>query len=292
VPNIPRGDVVIDVLHLFLRITDVLLTNLIEDACRFGRECLDRLQAEVRKCGVRNWEYRVGGQGLPDHKVSWDSIDGAVKLTLVDNINIAEIFEGQVPDRVKFNLPARVDLWARWSKIYLHLREWQISITPAEFRALCSTFLRFFLGLEDVPPGATPSNLYTRTFSSPEQRNLYYEKDVSPYMHSLAGHVADLWERHGQRLMQYSCYAGEKQNHIRASQFYKSTNHGGGKGANPAVVQLFGAQLRSMFNPMVRVKPAFLCAAAGCMRAYEHEGRLLAHHSACHNREPMPRAET
>ena len=293
VPNIPRRDVVIDVLHLFLRITDVLLTNLIEDACRFGRECLDRLQAEVRKCGVRNWEYRVGGQGLPEHKVSWDSLDGAVKLTLVDNINIAEIFEGQVPDRVQFNLDDRIELWAKWSKIYLHLREWQISITPTEFRDLCSNFLRFFLGLKHVPPDTTRSNLYTRTFSSAEGRNLYYEKDVSPYMHSLAGHVADLWEEHGQRLMQYSCYAGEKQNHIRASQFYKSTNHGGGTGANPAVVQLFGAQLRSMFNPMVRVKPAFQCAVAGCERGYEHEGRLLAHHRNCHEREPMPpRAET
>jgi hypothetical protein len=138
VPNIPRGDLVIDVLHLFLRITDVLLTNLIEDACRFGRECLDRLQAEVRKCGVRNWEYRVGGQGVPEHKVSWDSLDGAVKLTLVDNINIEEIFKGQVPDRVQFNLDDRIELWAKWSKIYLHLREWQISITPEEFRQLCA----------------------------------------------------------------------------------------------------------------------------------------------------------
>jgi hypothetical protein len=291
VPNIPRGDVVIDVLHLFLRITDVLLTNLIEDACRFGKDCLDRLQDEVRKCGVRNWEYRIGGQGLPANKVSWDSLDGAVKLTLVDNINIEEIFKGQVPDRVQFNLVARIELWAKWSKIYLHLREWQISITPEEFRQLCSNFLRFFLGLQHVPPGATSSNLYTRTFSSTEGTNLYYEKDVSPYMHSLAGHVADLWERHGRRLMQYSCYAGEKQNHIRASQFFKSTNHGGGKGANPPVVQLFGAQLRSMFNPMVRVKPAFQCAVAGCARGFDHEGRLLAHHHAVHKNYPLPRAE-
>ena len=47
---------------------------------------------------------------MPEHKVSWDSLDGAVKLTLVDNINIAEIFEGQVPDRVQFNLDDRIEL--------------------------------------------------------------------------------------------------------------------------------------------------------------------------------------
>jgi hypothetical protein len=291
VPSIARRDVVIDILHLFLRITDVLLTNLIEDACRFGKECLNRLQAEVRKCGMRNWEYRVGGQGLPNHKVSWDSIDGAVKLTLVENINIREIFDRQVPDRVHFNLDGRVELWAKWSKLYLHLREWQISISAQAFRSLCDTFLECFLGLQHVPQEATRSKLYTRTFPSGEQKNLYYERDVSPYLHSLAKHVADLWDIHGQRLMQFSTYAGEKQNHIRASQFYKSTNHGGGKGTNPAVVQMFGAQLRCTFNPTVQVKPAFQCAVQSCARGYNHHGQLKRHHNYCHKDHPMPRAE-
>ena len=93
----------------------------------------------------------------------------------------------------------------------------------------------------------------------PKDNNLYYDADVTPYIHALAYHVPDLFDRHGLGLMQFSCFAGEKQNHLRASQFFKQTSHGGGKKKKTPVEQLFAVQLRCTFNPFVRGLPEFRC---------------------------------
>jgi len=288
VPDIPFADCVIDVLHTFLRITDVMLASLIEDACRFGRACLNRLQEAIRKCGLPRWEYRVGGVDVPTHRVTWDSLDGADKLKIVDNIDILSIFTGCVPSKARFDLGSRAALWRNWSTIYLHLREWQISIRPDVFVQLCHGFLVDFLGLRHVARTDDTNELFAR---SSNQGNLYYDRDVTPYLHALAYHVPQLFMRHGQRLMQFSCFAGEKQNHIRASQFFKRTNHGGGKGSKPPVAQLFSIQLRNTFNPLVRVKPLYQCAVGSCPRGYEHRGNLDRHHRLVHSKAPMPRQQ-
>ena len=47
-PRLPYENVVIDVLHCFLRVYDVLFRLLVEDAAYFGRECLDSLESARR----------------------------------------------------------------------------------------------------------------------------------------------------------------------------------------------------------------------------------------------------
>jgi hypothetical protein len=285
-------DCVIDVLHAFLRVTDVLLSNLVEDACRFGLRCLEQLKAAIRACGLPNWSYRVGGEGLSPHKVTWDSLDGADKLKIVDNIDIESVFNGCVPDRLQFNLKSRAKLWASWRTLYTHLREWQITISSQDFRALCHGFLREFLGLEHVSRTGTvlaKCELFARP---PKDNNLYYDADVTPYIHALAYHVPDLFDRHGLGLMQFSCFAGEKQNHLRASQFFKQTSHGGGKKSKTPVEQLFAVQLRCTFNPFVRGLPEFRCGVSSCPRGYDHLGNLKRHHGLRHPTHPPPRAAT
>jgi hypothetical protein len=285
-------DCVIDVLHTFLRVTDVLLSNLVEDACRFGLPCLEQLKVAIRACGLPNWSFRVGGEGLSPHKVTWDSLDGADKLKIVDNIKIESVFSGCIPDKLPFNLKSRVNLWASWGTLYTHLREWQIEISSNDFRALCHGFLREFLGLRHVPRSdklLTKCELFARP---PTDDNLYYDKDVTPYIHALAYHVPELFDRHGLGLMQFSCFAGEKQNHLRASQFFKQTSHGGGKTKKSPVEQLFAVQLRCTFNPFVRGRPKFRCGVASCPRGYDHLGNLQRHHRLRHSAHPPPRAAT
>ena len=182
-------DCVIDVLHTFLRVTDVLLSNLVEDACRFGLLCLEQLREAIRACGLPTWDFRVGGEGLPPNKVTWDSLDGADKLKIVDHIDIASVFRGRVPAKLRFNLQSRVNLWASWGKLYGHLREWQIEISSNDFRALCHGFLREFLGLQHVPRTEKLLGKCELFARPPKADNLYYDKDVTPYIHALAYHV-------------------------------------------------------------------------------------------------------
>ena len=87
------------------------------------------------------------------------------------------------------NLKSRVKLWASWRTLYAHLREWQTTTSSQDFRALCHGFLREFLGLEHVPRTGTvlaKCELFTRP---PKDNNLYYDADVTPYIHALAYHV-------------------------------------------------------------------------------------------------------
>jgi hypothetical protein len=60
-PNIPFDRIILDVLHCFLRVYDVLFSLLVEGACRVGTTCLARLQAEVSgNCGVTRFEFSYG----------------------------------------------------------------------------------------------------------------------------------------------------------------------------------------------------------------------------------------
>ena len=94
--DVPLSKIVLDELHLLLRVTDILLSNLIEDAMELDDKkdflkkkgepkgvCLQKLTHLINSCGVTFsvWEKRDGdGKGIG--KMDWTSLMGAEKKLL------------------------------------------------------------------------------------------------------------------------------------------------------------------------------------------------------------------
>jgi hypothetical protein len=105
-PSIPFDRIILDVLHCFLRVYDVLFSLLVEDSCRVGTTCLARLQAEVSgNCGVTRFEFSYGDydadkerrkadpDSRPSRAVTFTELDGNEKLRVLRNIKIEIVFD-------------------------------------------------------------------------------------------------------------------------------------------------------------------------------------------------------
>ncbi len=87
--NIPLDHVILDELHLLLRVVDVLLRNVIYMAMRLDREQktttnLDDLKAAIRSCGVTFdiW-LKKDGRGRNGSDYEWTSLTGKDKKKLL-----------------------------------------------------------------------------------------------------------------------------------------------------------------------------------------------------------------
>ncbi|XP_053374155.1 uncharacterized protein LOC123545375 [Mercenaria mercenaria] len=180
-----------DELHLLMRITDVLLRNLIDDARSkdeygrlTGQSCdnLDILVKAIQSCGLtfKIWNAKNGD-------LDWTSLSGNDKKTLLR----------ELPDKLFFCLHEDtrdrvVSLWKEFSAIYSAL----CSGEGAEilFETTCQ-FIQNFIQIGQL------------------KRHGYHPSNVTPYMHVLAYHVPFFVKRYG-GLSKFSGQGVEKTNDV------------------------------------------------------------------------------
>jgi len=200
---VPMERVIIDNLHLFLRVADSLINLLILDLRRLDgiEKCneLDRSKAT----NIREYEaFLVFSCKIPFHfyvckdsrSLKWRDLTGPEKYKLFAKINLPDLFP---------NLPnASViqDIWMQFMALNEILRSEEVSSEEAAaFSVKSKAWLQLYL-------------------------TVYQSKHVTPYMHALVAHLHEFLQSHG-AIVPFTQQGLEKLNDVFTQQYFQSTNH-------------------------------------------------------------------
>eukprot|EP00731_Ephydatia_muelleri_P031016 Em0022g530a len=187
---IPVDHMMIDELHLFLRIFDVMLRNLI----KMSEPHTQQLVAYIRSCGV---SFNIWECESSDGKVEWTSLTGEAKK------KVLKLLPSKMKDIPLPNafLDDVVQLWKDFEVLYN------------------------LLSSETPPPNAADDlhlkakrwiQLFLRIKSDGHQK-----KFVTPYFHVMVYHVPDAIRQYG-NIKQFSCQGVEKHNDDSKRNYFSS----------------------------------------------------------------------
>ena len=193
-PFIPIKQVIIDTLHLFLRISDKLTDLLIRDL-RIQDSTSTSQPPYLKpyeiflneKCKIR---FRFT-EDRDSKEVKYRDLTGPEKVRLFKNIDIPSIFP---------SLPKKEELQNLWTNFFN-----LINIINEDD---CSP--------EDI-------NLKTKDWVT-SFTSIYQTKDVTPYMHAFAMHMAEFIHLNGS-IVKFTQQGLEKLNDITTKHFQHATNH-------------------------------------------------------------------
>ena len=190
-PFIPMQHVVIDSLHLFLRISDVLINLLIRDLRIL--DGIDSSQTNIKtyeaflneSCKIKfHWYVDKDSK-----KLKWCDLTGPEKVRLFSHIDIPALFP---------SLKMKDELQELWTAFFMLIQE---------------------LKLADVATFATKAKHWVQSFVS-----IYQTKDVTPYMHAFAMHVPEFMSLHGD-VVAFTQQGLEKLNDLTTQHFQRTSNH-------------------------------------------------------------------
>ena len=200
-PFIPIKRVVIDSLHLFLRITDVLINLLIRDLRIYDgiTKALDVDEAPINnytksyekflntECKIR-FKWNVDRDSK---EITYRDLTGPEKVRLFKNINIASQFPA---------LPKAEQIGQLW----------------ADFFSLNS----------DINKDECEADELSRKIKSWVKLFIttYQSKDVTPYIHAFSMHVPEFVKLYG-NIISFTQQGLEKLNDVSTKQFQRASNH-------------------------------------------------------------------
>ena len=236
---IPIDHVIIDTLHLFLRISDNLIELLIrelrrQDAidksntfsngfCRTKYKHMAGYETFVKSLGI-SFEWKINKD---TKKLEYRDLTGPEKLLLMQNVN----FKSLLP-----NLHVTDDLQLLWSSFMDIMGDLKLEYTTDEG----------ITKLEDK------IKKWFEKFLA-----LYQAKDVTPYMHALYAHVPEFLKLY-QNVAYYTQQGMEKYNDTVSKDYFRSSNHRGVS----ALKQLFFKKQRIQLLEAAgldRVKESYNC---------------------------------
>ena len=206
-PFIPLSRVMIDTLHLYLRIADVLIENLIQELrvldtidkttlfkagafCREKHKYMSKYESFLAEIGI-NFKWFVNKDS---RKLEYRDLTGPEKLLLFQKINILDLME----DEVKGITIQK--LWDNFSKLICEIKE--------DFR-------------ED-----SKIELYAAAIKSwiSEYNDIYTAASVTPYMHAFSQHIPEFLKLYG-NINIFNQQGLEKYNDQSSRDYFRSTNH-------------------------------------------------------------------
>ena len=205
-PSIPIDQVIPDILHLFLRISDILINMLILELRRMdGIEKLrskEFKQSTVKQLNIYitylNMNCKISFHMYVDKEsntLKWRDLTGPEKLKLFASIKIPELF----PNLKDADMVQK--LWDNFKAIYKIL--WSDKK----------------LDEKEITDFTTKAKNWITLFTS-----LYQTRHVTPYMHILVAHIPKFLKDIGS-LAPYSQQGLEKLNDEITKDYFKSTNH-------------------------------------------------------------------
>ena len=209
-PSIPIDHVIPDILHLFLRISDILINLLILDLRRM--DGIEKFRSQEfkpttaqnvnRYITYLNVNCKISFHMYVDQdskNLKWRDLTGPEKLRLFKAIKIVELFP-----KLK-NASKIQQLWNDFKTIY---------------DTLWSDKNMNEMEIKDFTKRATDwMSLFT---------SVYQTKNVTPYMHVLVAHLPTIMKDHG-NIRMFSQQGLEKLNDDITKDYFKSTNHKSGK---------------------------------------------------------------
>ncbi|XP_065892708.1 uncharacterized protein [Dysidea avara] len=198
--NLDLDHIIPDELHLMLRVTDRLITALIQTAKSYDQhqhrlerirraykvldgERIKNLIAAIRECGVYFNIYEDDESG----KVEWPSLLGPDKLKLLKNLP-DKLVGCQPPEMV----PLTQNLWKDFDLIYSIVT----SRVPTRHHQLRESTKKWI-------------NDYLDLGKEFKYGDFYYPDKVTPYMHLLCAHLSDFIDKYD-NVKQFSCQGVEK----------------------------------------------------------------------------------
>ena len=207
-PTIPLTNVVVDNLHMFLRVSDVLIDLLIVELRRL--DCVDkvtrfssleklaylqRLERVVREIGISGFSFWIGRESK---KLKWRTFTGPEKLTLFKKLNMPQVFpEIENVDEIQ-------DLWQELLAVNCCLSVRPENLSPthaADFEKKARAFVKTFT-------------------------DIYPSKHVTPYMHAMMNHVSEFMALHGS-ILPFTQQGMEKYNDVMTKDYFRATSHRG-----------------------------------------------------------------
>ena len=237
---IPMDHVIIDTLHLFLRISDVLIDLLIRELRRsdaiekkntfsdgFPKDKYKHMASYeefIKSIGI-SFNFRINKESK---KLEYRDLTGPEKLKVFQNINIPMLLPQCSQNK---------DIQVIWTKFMDIIGDLKLDFTSddsiLELQGAIKAWFELFL-------------------------KVYQAKDVTPYMHALHCHVPEFLSLY-QNIAYYTQQGLEKYNDRASKDFFRSTNH---KGVD-ALKQLFLKKNRIQFLEAAgyeRVKNAYECS--------------------------------
>eukprot|EP00732_Lithocolla_globosa_P000493 Lithocolla_globosa_v1_NODE_152_length_5671_cov_121.982906.p2 type:complete len:256 gc:universal NODE_152_length_5671_cov_121.982906:3944-4711(+) len=231
---------VIDPLHCFLRVSDVLFKCLVEDVMEFEdiTPGLRLLETQVKKCGVGSFEFfKDNKEALEEGtgKVRWRSMMGPDKHKIITNLDIVAALPSH-PKRAR----EIKRLWEEFDCLWNAVDCWDLSITnltPAEFKIRAKQWVK---------------DLTVEAVGIPNRKGykpgMYGTDIVTPYMHAFVFHVPEFLTAWG-GLKRFSTEAAELKNHVQVSYFFRGSRKGGmGSSATQELMEREGRLLYYLKN--------------------------------------------
>ena len=209
-PTIPLHNVVIDNLHMFLRVSDVLVNLLLVDLKRadaieklnkfskFDSEKykhLDAYQKFVSGLGVPGYKFRIG-QNSKQLKIR--SLTGPERLKVFKHIIIQQLLPKEDPSE-------RARKQVLWNEL-LELHE-TFSKRPEDVTAA------------DIDSFDLKSKEWVRKFTQ-----VYHSDKVTPYIHAMANHTSQFMRVHGS-ILAFTQQGLEKFNDTMTKDYFRATCH-------------------------------------------------------------------
>lgn len=201
--SIDIDHVIPDILHLYLRITDVLFNLLIVDIRRYDEiekttasnitqsNYRDQLEFFINNSCKIPFKFTVDKE---TKKVKWRDLMGPEKQVLFGKIALPELFPKLD------NIQATQELWDDFRQLYSVLQMDSVSTEEAE------TFQQ-------------DAEKWVKKFTS-----IYQSKNVTPYIHTMVMHVPEFLIKY-KSLVIFTQQGMEKLNDQTTIDFAKSTNH-------------------------------------------------------------------
>ncbi|KAJ8032687.1 hypothetical protein HOLleu_26283 [Holothuria leucospilota] len=201
-PTIPVENVVPDTLHLFLRLSDQLVSQLVTELLE-----MDNISKRVAKKGleschhVAKFQSFVNSLGIEwqfflekgNNKISSRDFTGPEHKKVLENIKLDQL----VPNHPKLQYLQK--LWSEVLPLMHYLQKELTSSEIDEFQKRARDWLHLFV-------------------------TVYPSKDVTPYMHNLVSHFPKALRLHG-NLAQFSQQGLEKLNDRTTVWYYRSSHH-------------------------------------------------------------------
>ena len=211
---IPLKNVVIDNLHLFLRVADVLINLLITELKRqdsiekvktfneFNAEkyChLDSYQKFVSSLGIPGFNFYIGRDSK---QMKCRTLTGPEKLKVFSRIKIAEL----LPTLCTRKTTAIQHLWNKLLELNQMFSKKEEELTPDLISSVESQARQW--GTDFIA--------------------VYQTSRVTPYIHALMNHVAEFMQLHGS-ILPFTQHGLEKYNDVVTKTYFRCTNHRGEK---------------------------------------------------------------
>jgi hypothetical protein len=211
--DIELDHVIVDELHLLLRITDVLTSNLVDEVLTWDQEDdfqktnqeikgkhLKKLIETIRSCGVsfEVWQKK-NADGKESGTYDYTSLLGADKKHLLAELphKLNEVLHPLTKDTV-------INVWKEFSDLYKIITSWTPVCDYIELSRKAKSWINLFLSLNGKREG-------------------YERRRITPYMHIMVAHLPMFLKLH-RSVKQFTGQGVEKNNDVARSVVLRKSN--------------------------------------------------------------------